>query len=170
MPTISELRAANCNCQESASDSYQRNENPGGGKRNDNPLVNDTITTISVGAASRKSARPASVTTEVSAFRSAWRTSTVRSGKPFARAVRTSARTLQRRLTEEGQTFQDLLDDVRRDVSIRHVEGTDLPLSAIAQMVGYSQQSAFFRSFRRWTGTTPAQFRRGAHERSGPAH
>ncbi len=88
------------------------------------------------------------------------------SGPPLiqdvARAVRTSARTLQRRLTEEGLTFQELLDEVRRDVSIRHVEETALPLSTIAQRVGYSQQSAFFRSFRRWTGTTPARARQDA--------
>src|SRR3569833_2100985 len=59
-PTVSELRAANCNCHEPASDSYQRSDNPGGGHRSDKPLENDTITTISVGAASRKSASPAS--------------------------------------------------------------------------------------------------------------
>lgn len=80
----------------------------------------------------------------------------------IARAVRTSARTLQRRLAEDGLTFQELLDEVRRDVSIRHVESGQLPLSEIAQMVGYAQQSAFFRSFRRWTGTTPSRARQGA--------
>lgn len=77
----------------------------------------------------------------------------------IARAVRVSARTLQRRLTEEGMSFQQVLDDVRRDVSVRHVERGELPLAAIAEMVGYSQQSAFFRSFRRWTGTTPGRLR-----------
>lgn len=94
------------------------------------------------------------------------------SGPPLigdvARAVRTSARTLQRRLAEEGLSFQELLDEVRRDVSIRHVERSELPLSAIAQMVGYAQQSAFFRSFRRWTGTTPSRARQDAEApRSG---
>lgn len=80
----------------------------------------------------------------------------------IARAIRTSARTLQRRLTEEGHTFQGVLDDVRRDMAVRHVEGSETPLAAIAEMVGYSKQSAFFRSFRRWTGTTPAQARQAA--------
>ncbi len=77
----------------------------------------------------------------------------------IAKSMRMSARTLQRRMTEEGLTFQTVLDDVRRDVALRHVERGDIPLAAVAQKVGYSQQSAFFRSFRRWTGTTPSRAR-----------
>jgi hypothetical protein len=58
-PTFRELPAANCNCQESASEWYQRSDSPGGGNRSDSPLVNETATTISVGAASRNSATAA---------------------------------------------------------------------------------------------------------------
>lgn len=52
-------------------------------------------------------------------------------------------------------TFVEVLDGVRRDVAMAHVARRELTLDEIAERVGYSQKSAFFRSFRRWTGTTP---------------
>lgn len=78
----------------------------------------------------------------------------------IARALGMSQRTLQRRLTEDGLTFKGVIDAVRRDLALPHVHRGELPLAEIASRAGYAQQSAFFRSFRRWTGTTPAQARR----------
>lgn len=71
-----------------------------------------------------------------------------------------SARTLTRRLEDEGTTFKDLLDDLRKSLSLRYVGSTDLGLSEIAFLLGFSQSAAFHRAFKRWTGQTPLEHRR----------
>ena len=70
-----------------------------------------------------------------------------------------SARTLQRRLADGGFTFQSLVDEARRRLSARLLQGTDYSLSEIAFMTGFSDQSAFTRAFKRWEGQTPRSFR-----------
>lgn len=75
-------------------------------------------------------------------------------------------RTLQRRLAARGVVFKQLVDDVRRDLSLRYLADGKSDLTEIAFLVGYSELSAFDRAFRRWTGSTPQQHRkrlRGAH-------
>jgi AraC-like DNA-binding protein len=78
----------------------------------------------------------------------------------IASALHMSARTLTRRLEDEGTTFKDLLDDLRRTLSLRYVGSTDLGLSEIAFLLGFSQSAAFHRAFKRWTGQTPLEYRR----------
>lgn len=68
-----------------------------------------------------------------------------------------SPRTLQRRLWEHDLNFQRLLDDGRQELG-KHYLTQHLSLSDIAQLLGYSDQSAFTRAFKRWTGTTPLQY------------
>lgn len=72
----------------------------------------------------------------------------------------TSSRTVQRRLSEWGLSYEQLLDDVRRNEAIRLIEDGRLTISDIAALVGYSDGPHFMRAFRRWTGMTPASFRR----------
>lgn len=72
-----------------------------------------------------------------------------------------SARTMHRRLREESTSFAELLDDVRRDQALRLLKDRTRGLSDIAHAVGFSDQSALTRAFRRWTGMTPGQFRAG---------
>lgn len=88
------------------------------------------------------------------------------SGEPpitaVARLVGVSGRTLQRRLSERSLTYQGVLDDLRRDLALPHVKSGALPLEAIAELLGYSRATAFYRAFRRWTGTTPRALRAGA--------
>ncbi len=83
-----------------------------------------------------------------------------------------SRRQLQRRLAEEDTTFQSILDDVREQVAKNHLlQG--LPLPGIAMLLGYSDVTGFHRAFRRWTGSTPASFRREAlagESRHEPRH
>ncbi len=69
-------------------------------------------------------------------------------------------RTLQRRLREVDTQFKDLVEDARQVVSVRYLQDTDVPLTEIAFLTGYSEVSAFTRAFRRWKGTTPIEFRR----------
>ena len=79
-----------------------------------------------------------------------------------ARALGMSVRTLQRRLSEEATSYQDLVDAVRSEIAITAVRETDRPLSEIAASIGYSDLRPFLRAFRRWTGQTPTQVRDGS--------
>ena len=72
-----------------------------------------------------------------------------------------SGRTLQRRLAEEGHTFQELVDAARRELAERLLRVTDYSLAEVAFMTGFSDQSAFTRAFRRWAGQTPRSYRLG---------
>ncbi len=78
----------------------------------------------------------------------------------LAEAHHMSPRTLQRRLAEQGTSFQGLLDQTRRHLAERHLRDAQLDLAEIALILGYSEQSAFTRAFRAWTGLAPAQWRR----------
>lgn len=71
-----------------------------------------------------------------------------------------SARTLIRRLREEGTTYQQLLDTVREELACWLLLQTALPVDTIAERLGYEDTSNFSRTFRRWVGTTPGEFRR----------
>jgi AraC-like DNA-binding protein len=72
-----------------------------------------------------------------------------------------SVRTLQRKLKEEGRSHQDLLDEMRCELSRRYLQEPKLAICEVAYLLGFSEPSAFHRAFRRWTGITPKEFRRG---------
>jgi AraC-like DNA-binding protein len=78
-----------------------------------------------------------------------------------ARRLGTSARTLQRRLSEDAVSFADVVDSARKLRACTLLQGWTHSIAAITFLVGFSEQSAFTRAFRRWTGTTPARYRRG---------
>ncbi len=78
-----------------------------------------------------------------------------------ARRLGMSARTLQRRLKDEDATFGELLDETRRETAIRLLEDAAMPISEVSFLLGFSDPSAFHRAFRRWTGVTPGDVRRG---------
>lgn len=69
-------------------------------------------------------------------------------------------RTLQRRLAEEGRTFEELRDEVFKASALRFLRETDLPIKQIAGALAFSEQSAFTRSCKRWFGMSPARLRR----------
>jgi len=71
-----------------------------------------------------------------------------------------SGRTLHRRLARHGWSFRALLADTRRGAAERYLGDRGLALSEIALLLGYSEQSAFTRAFRQWSGRTPKEFRR----------
>src|SRR5215475_899514 len=72
------------------------------------------------------------------------------------------SKTLERRLAERGESFSTLLDETRQKAVKHYLEATDLRLSEVAYMVGYTEPAALVRAFRRWTGETPSQFREAA--------
>ncbi|MFG5409784.1 AraC family transcriptional regulator [Piscinibacter sakaiensis] len=67
--------------------------------------------------------------------------------------------TLRRRLREEGQGFQALKDDLRRDAAIEYLARPDLTLMDIAAQLGFSEASTFHRAFKKWTGVAPGEYR-----------
>ncbi|MEL7451342.1 MAG: AraC family transcriptional regulator ligand-binding domain-containing protein [Pseudomonadota bacterium] len=76
-----------------------------------------------------------------------------------AGTVGMSSRTLQRRLADDGYTFQALVDAARRTLAERLLRATDYSLAEVAFLTGFSEQSAFNRAFKRWAGQTPRSFR-----------
>ena len=70
----------------------------------------------------------------------------------------TSERTLRRRLTEAGTSFEQLLENLQRERAEALLKGT-YPIREIALAVGFSDPSAFSRAFKRWTGKTPSEAR-----------
>jgi AraC-like DNA-binding protein len=69
------------------------------------------------------------------------------------------SKTLERRLAERSQSFSALLDATRYNAAKHYLEETDMRLSQVAYMAGYTEPAALVRAFKRWTGTTPMQFR-----------
>jgi AraC-like DNA-binding protein len=78
----------------------------------------------------------------------------------IANMLNLSPRTYRRRLDEEEQSFQKLLDQVRGEHATRYLQNTRLPLSSIAYMVGFSDASNFRRAYQKWTGKAPGAVRR----------
>jgi AraC-like DNA-binding protein len=79
-----------------------------------------------------------------------------------ARALAMSPRTLQRRLTGDGTTYQALVHEVREDLARGYLAESRLSISEIAFVLGFSDVSTFHRAFRRWTRQTPRAYRRHA--------
>ncbi|TDF77590.1 AraC family transcriptional regulator [Pseudomonas sp. H9] len=76
-----------------------------------------------------------------------------------AQALHLSQRTLQRRLQEEGTSFQTLLDDTRRELAEQYLAQPSMTLLETAYLLGFADPSNFFRAFRRWFDVTPGEYR-----------
>lgn len=76
--------------------------------------------------------------------------------------LRMSERSVQRKLAEEGVSFDALLDELRRDLALRYLADPKLAIAEVAYLLGYSEPSPFHRAFKRWTGYTPAEARKRA--------
>lgn len=70
-------------------------------------------------------------------------------------------RTVKRQLAANGTSFRAIRDGVRYDVSREFLEGTQMPISDIAAVVGYASTAAFTRAFERWSGMSPLKWRSG---------
>ena len=70
-----------------------------------------------------------------------------------------SARTLQRRLGESGVTFQEILEEARREMARHYLGETRMELVETAYLLGYEDSNSFFRAFHQWEGTTPGDWR-----------
>ncbi len=77
-----------------------------------------------------------------------------------AGALQVSERTLQRRLEEEGTRFNRIHDQARRSLALTYLRDRRLGIAEVAWLLDYVELSAFYRAFKRWTGTTPSEHRR----------
>jgi AraC-like DNA-binding protein len=68
--------------------------------------------------------------------------------------------TMRRRLHEEGESYQSIKDQLRRDLAIGYLSHSSRSVMDIALELGFSERSAFHRAFRKWTGASPGEFRR----------
>jgi AraC-like DNA-binding protein len=93
----------------------------------------------------------------------------VRTLEEVAAQLRLSARTLKRRLAAQGVSYSELLERERCQRAQFLLRSSELPLLEITERLGYSTLPNFARAFRRWTGQTPAAYRRNAPHNS-PVH
>ncbi len=77
----------------------------------------------------------------------------------LARELHVSTRTLQRRLTEQGISFQRLLEEARRELAHHYLLHSSRELNETAYLLGYEDANSFFRAFHQWEGTSPGQWR-----------
>ncbi|MBU2515022.1 AraC family transcriptional regulator [bacterium] len=78
----------------------------------------------------------------------------------IARRFAMSERNLQLKLKEEGTSFRNLLDAIRKEIAIGYLEDENAAFCEIALLLGFADQSAFHHAFKRWTGQTPGAFRK----------
>ena len=106
----------------------------------------------------------APVLTTVASRVRAWAAAQLASGEPTtaqaAQALGLSQRSLHRRLSEEGTSYRSVVDQLRREQSLRFLRDSTLSLAEIGFLLGFSELSAFHRAFKRWTGVTPTDYRK----------
>jgi AraC-like DNA-binding protein len=93
----------------------------------------------------------------------AWLLQELTSGEPseidLARAMGLSSRTLQRKLAERDMTYRSVLEAVRYDLAMRYLDDPNKTVTDITFLLGFSEQSAFTRAFKRWSGSAPTAYR-----------
>ena len=77
-----------------------------------------------------------------------------------ANALGVAERTLRRQLADEGTSFRKVLDQVRYEKASELLKSTAMPVEQMARQMGYREPASFIRAFQRWSGTSPAAFRR----------
>ena len=77
----------------------------------------------------------------------------------IAQEMHVTPRTLQRKLKDAGVTFQQVLDETRRDLALDYLKQDRLGLAEIAFLLGYQEQSSFCHAFKEWTGVNPGAYR-----------
>jgi AraC-like DNA-binding protein len=80
----------------------------------------------------------------------------------MAKRLALSSRSLQRRLTEEGTRYNDVLAQVRSEFAQRYLARGSISASEVAYLIGFTEPPAFFKAFKRWTGKTPREFQQSA--------
>jgi len=72
-----------------------------------------------------------------------------------------TSRTLRRKLKEEGESYQQIKDRVRCDIAIRLLTEESLTVAETGELIGFTEQAAFCRAFKSWTGVPPSAYQTG---------
>lgn len=83
----------------------------------------------------------------------------------FAQTLNMTPSTLRRRLEDEGQSFQAIKDQLRRDMAIDYLCHTSKSVMEISMELGFAEASAFHHAFKKWTGASPGEYRQRIHVR-----
>ena len=86
------------------------------------------------------------------------------SGTDVAHALAMHRRTLNRRLSAAETTYQRVLDEVRFALAKELLENSSIPMHDVAAALGYAGLAPFMRAFRRWSATSPGEWRRAVHD------
>ncbi|TFY85107.1 AraC family transcriptional regulator [Pseudomonas kairouanensis] len=78
-----------------------------------------------------------------------------------AATLNLSTRTLHRRLSEQGRTYQSVLDEVRCALAIEFLQQSNMPMEDLAAQIGFSDAANFRKAFKKWTGQSPGDYRKG---------
>jgi AraC-like DNA-binding protein len=129
----------------------------------DTPLTtaDPNLLAILLSAATERSGRPSSHLPLTDQVRRALRSALSHDDaevERIAQRLGMTGRTLQRRLKDEETSFQAVRDDMRRELADRYL-GEGMSFAEISFLLGFSEPSAFFRAFKRWTGLTPFERR-----------
>ena len=81
-----------------------------------------------------------------------------------AQQLNLTIRNMQRRLKEVGVTYQSILDDSREELALNLIKDKSIPLYEISFLVGFTEPSAFYKAFRRWTGKRPGDYRQAVSD------
>lgn len=88
----------------------------------------------------------------------------VPSGDTIARTLNVSPRTFQRKLKDEGTTYQQLLNETRRELAAQYIRNSRLSVVEITYLLGFSEPSNFSRAFKRWQRVSPTAYRQSIRE------
>jgi AraC-like DNA-binding protein len=81
-----------------------------------------------------------------------------------ARSLNSTPQTLRRHLKQEGTSYQEIKDTMRRDAAIYYLNRSTLTINEIAELMGFSEPSTFHRAFKKWTGLTPGAYRQNSDQ------
>ena len=82
----------------------------------------------------------------------------------IAKKMHTTPRTLRRKLTVEGNSFQQLKDNSRRDSAINLLADNRFSIAEVGRRIGFTETPAFTRAFKQWTGLSPGAYRKGLYK------
>ena len=85
------------------------------------------------------------------------------SREKVADALGTSSRSLHRKLKELDTSFKTILDDTRKHLALQYIKESELSMTTITYQLGFSDSNSFSRSFKRWTGISPSEYRKNIH-------
>ena len=83
--------------------------------------------------------------------------------EPLSKDFNVDRRTLHRRLSQAGTSYQELRDEILAGLAQRLLSDTEIPIFRIAELLGYSELPTFTRAFRSWKSVSPSEYRRSRH-------